>query len=179
MKNITIIMALFLSLQINAQKFISAIKFEVGKELTYKANLNEGKFIEDLSWAWSSQNACFPKTQELKFTGKHVLFTGIIPAHSVTTVTITPKDKNANFSVYGYQISENDDYTVPNLPRCVSCEADHKWDYKKRGKTQTHVRSITDFTTINNSYRLVIGVTGANKLSEGEFYITVKTEKYY
>ena len=180
MRLYTIIFVLLFGIKINAQsKFVSAIQFEIGKESSYKANLNEGKFIDDLSWAWSSQNACFPETQKQKFTGKHVLFTGIIPAHSVTTVVVTPKNKNANFSVYAYQISENESYTVPDLPRCVSCEADHKWDYKKRGKTQTHVRTITDFTAINNSYRLVIGVTGADGLATGEFEIKVITKKYY
>ena len=167
------------TLQIQAQ-FLSAINFEIGKEISYKANLNEGKFIDDLSWAWSSQNACFPETQKHKFTGKHILFTGIMPTHSNVEVIVTPADKNANFSVYGYQINLNDDFVVPNLPHCITCEADYKWDYAKKHKPkQNHIRKIRDFTAIDSSYRLVIGVTAANGLTEADFIISIITKEYY
>ncbi len=166
------------TLQIQAQ-FLNAIDFEIGKEISYKANLNEGKFIDNLSWAWSSQNACFPETQKHKFTGKHILFTGIIPAHSNVEVMVTPTDKNANFSVYGYQINLNEDFVVPNLPHCITCEANHKWDYAKKHKPkQNHIRKISDFTAIDSSYRLVIGVTAADGLDQGEFIITIRTKTY-
>jgi len=183
MKYLLLILVSFQLLTTKAQaqeKFITAIDFELNKEIDYKANLNEGKVLDDLSWAWSSQNACFPKTQKHKFTGKHVLFTGIIPPYSETTITVTPKDKKANFSVYAYQINLNEDFVVPNLPHCITCEADHKWDYRKKGrKKQKHIRTIDNLTAINNSYRLVIGVVGADRLEEGEFIITVKTEEKF
>ena len=157
---------------------IYAVTFETGKENVYKANLNEGIFLDDLSWAWSSQNACFPETQKQKFTGKHLFFTGIIPAHSITSIEVVPLDKNANFSVYAYQINLNEDFLVPNLPRCITCEADFKWDYPKRNRHQDHTRKISDFTAIDFSYRLVIGVTGADGLDQGEFYLKIKTSTY-
>jgi len=161
------------------ESFINAIDFVVGKEIAYRANLNEGRFLTDLSWAWSSQNACFPKTQKSKFTGKHILFTGIIPAHSITKIIVIPKKRRANLSLYAYQINLTEDFVVPNLPHCISCEADSKWDYKKRNRTQNHKRMVGDFTAINSSYRIVIGVTGAEGLSEADFILKVVTKEYY
>jgi len=180
MKKIVFLLLITSSPLWSQSTFITAIDFELNKEIDYQANLNEGKYLDDLSWAWSSQNACFPKTQKHKFTGKHILFTGIIPPHSETTITITPKDKKANFSVYAYQINLNEDFVVPNLPHCITCEADHKWDYRKKGrKRQNHIRTIDNLTAIDNSYRLVIGVAGTDGLVEGAFIITVKTEEKF
>ena len=179
MKKLLTILVLLVSLNIPAQNSaVSGILIEIGKENVYKANLNEGIFLNDLSWAWSSQNACFTEVQKAKFTGKHVFFTGIIPAHSITSIEVIPVDKNANFSVYAYQINLNEDFLVPDLPHCIACEADFKWDYRKRNRHQNHIRKIGDFTAIDYSYRLVIGVTGANGLDQGEFYIKIKTKAY-
>jgi len=98
-----------------------------------------------------------------------------MPSNSKITITIVPKDKTANFSVYAYQINENEDFLVPNLPHCIACEADHKWDYKKRGKTQNHTRMVGPFISLQNTYRIVIAVTAANNLAEGEFTLIIKT----
>ncbi|MEL7340523.1 MAG: hypothetical protein AAGM67_08565, partial [Bacteroidota bacterium] len=57
--------------------------------------------------------------------------------------------------------------------QCVRCEADHKWDYKRRGKTQDHTRTVTDILAINNPYKVIIGVVGAEGLSEGEYTLEV------
>lgn len=139
---------------------------------TFTGNLSDGKFISDLSWASSSSVACFPGTQNHKFTGKHVLHGFKIPPYSEVFVTVIPKNKNANFSIYGYQVGENRYPVVPNLKRCVSCEAEHKWDYKKRGKTQDHTRTIR-FNSTNHSYNIFIGVAGADGLAEGEYTLEV------
>ncbi len=179
MKRLIALISLLISLNTLAQNSaIGSVIIEIGKENVYKANLNEGIFLNDLSWAWSSQNACFTEVQKAKFTGKHVFFTGIIPAHSITSIEVIPVDKNANFSVYAYQINLNEDFLVPDLPHCITCEADFKWDYRKRNRHQNHIRKIGDFTAIDYSYRLVIGVTGADGLDQGEFYIKIKTKAY-
>ena len=172
-------LTLFLPFMLLSQnKAIFSIEPTIDKIVSYKANLSEGTYLNDLSWAWDSANACFPETQKNKFTGKHIFFTGIIPAGTETTVTIIPTDKNANFSLYAYQIQLDEDFVVPNLPHCVTCEADHKRKYNRVGKPrQNHTRTISNFIALHNSYRIVIGVTGANKINEGEFIIEIKTEK--
>lgn len=153
---------------------IYAIEPVANGEISYRGDLAEGQMLTDLSWAWSSSNACFPETQKQKFTGNHVFFTGIIPRYSEMTVTVVPDDPNANFSLYAYEIGENKTDLVPNLPSCIRCEADHKWDRPKAGKTQDHSRVVTDLVAINNPYRVVIGVTGADGLAEGAFTLKIE-----
>ena len=90
-------------------------------------------------------------------------------------VRVIPEDPNANMSIYGYQDSVNNTVYPPELSSCVSCEADYKWDYPKRGKTQDNTRTVF-FNAINNPYRIVIAVVGANGLKTGAFKIEIKTE---
>jgi len=149
---------------------------EANKDVSYVGNLNQGQKINDLSWAWSSQNACFPETQKQKFTGNHVFFTGIIPTYSELTITVIPKDPKANFSIYAYQVGEDKIPMVPDLRSCIRCEADHKWDRKKRRKTQDHTRTISGLTALNSSFRIIIGVVGAEGLEEGEFTLVISTK---
>lgn len=142
-------------------------------ELTsFSGNLSEGQKFEDLSWASTSSNACFPGTQNTKFRGNHVLYYFEIPPYSEVSIKLIPKDKNKNFSLYGYQVGTSNFSTPPNLSSCVSCEADHKWDYPKKGKTQDHTRSIF-FNSIKNPYNIFIGVAGADDLTEGDFTVEI------
>lgn len=56
----------------------------------------------------------------------------------------------------------------------MSCEAEHKWGFKERGRTQNHTRTVKNLTAIANPYQVVIGVTGTNGLAEGEYELHVK-----
>lgn len=157
----------------HAQPTITNIEPIPNGEVFYKGNLSDGQPLSDLSWAWSSANACFPETQKQKFTGNHVFFSGIIPKYSEMTVTVIPDDANADFSVYAYEIGATRNDLVPNLSSCIRCEADHKWDRPKAGKTQDHTRTVTDLVAINTPYKVIIGVTGANGLASGGFTLKV------
>ena len=90
------------------------------------------------------------------------------------TITLIPDDKRANMSLYAYSTGSHSSM-VPKLSSCVSCEADHKWDYPKRGKTQDHKRSVY-LNAINNPYKVIIGVAGANGLTKGSFIIQIELE---
>lgn len=146
-----------------------------GATKAYRGNLKDGVYIPNLSWADNSSVACFPGTQNKKFTGKHVHFVTDIPPHSIMEIELIPTDKSKNMSLYAYQTGTSSKTYPPELSSCVTCEADYKWDYPKRGKTQNHTRKVK-LNAINNPYRVVIGVAGANKLSEGEFIIRIKIE---
>lgn len=148
---------------------------EKGATKAYKGALEDGVKIHDLSWASSSSNACFPATQNTKFRGNHVLYVTEIPAYSKMEITVIPEDKNANMSIYAYMTGKNSDALVPKLSSCVTCEAEHKWDRPKRNKTQDHTRTVY-LNATNNSYRVVIGVAGADDLAKGKFVIQIKTE---
>ncbi len=156
---------------------VYAIEPVPNKDVAYTGNISEGTQLNDLSWAWNSSNACFPETQKQKFTGKHLFFTGVIPKYSEMTVTVVPKDPTKNFSLYAYEIGVNSNKLVPDLPSCIRCEADHKRERAFRGKApQDHTRTVSNLVAINNPYRVVIGVTGADGLDEGEFTLVVSTK---
>jgi hypothetical protein len=65
---------------------------------------------------------------------------------------------------------------VPDLRSCIRCEANHKWDRKKRGKTQDHTRTVNGLTALNSPFRIIIGVVGAEGLEEGEFTLVISTK---
>ena len=154
------------------QTIVYKIKNEPNMTSTVNGSLKDGKKLASLAWASSSSNACFPATQNAKFTGNHVLFSTDQPPHSIMTVTVTPKTAGVNLSIYGYQIGAGQTILPEALQRCVTCEAEHKWDYPKRGKVQTDARSIS-FSAIGNGYSVIIGVAGADGLTEADFTVAV------
>jgi len=154
---------------------IYTAKSEKGKILTYAGDLSEGVKIYDLSWASNSSVACFPATQNSKFTGNHIIYITEIPDHSEMEITVVPDDVNANFSIYAYMVGLTNDAMVPNLTSCITCEAEHKWDYPKVGKTQDHTRTVY-LNAINNRYKVVIGVAGAEGLTNGTFKLKISVK---
>ncbi|MBR9921544.1 MAG: hypothetical protein GYB31_11960 [Bacteroidetes bacterium] len=157
---------------------VTSLEWEANQTQEVKGNLEEGAPMEDLSWAWDGANACFPGTQSHKFTGNHVLYIIPLPSYSQMEVRVIPEDKNANFSLYAYQTGTGPNPPiVPNLPSCVRCEVDHKWDYKRRGKTQDHTRTVTDLLATKNPYQVVIGVVGAEGLDSGAYTLQIKMIK--
>jgi hypothetical protein len=134
----------------------------------FTGNLSEGVFIHDLSWASTSSMACFPGTQNSKFTGKHVLFSTTVPENAEITITVIPDDKNANFSIYAIQTGLSATALPPDITTCISCEAEHKWDYQKVNRTQDHTRYV-ELNSVGGQYRVVVGVVGADKLDKGGF----------
>lgn len=152
------------------------VKSEKGKEISVTGDLKDGVIIHDLSWAWNSSVACFPGTQVKKFTGNHVVYETELPENSEMEITVVPDDKNADFSLYAYQVGLNNKSIVPDLTSCVSCEADHKWDRPRSGKTQDHTRVVSNLTSMGNAYRIVIGVVGANGLKQGKYSLKIKVK---
>ena len=142
------------------------------KSVQYKGDLAEGAVISDLSWASTSSMACWPATENTYFTGNHVFYVTSIPPHAELTLTVIPDDPNQNMSIYGYQVGLNNTLMPPDIATCVACESERKWDRPKTGRTQDHTRSIY-FNSTTDSYRIVIGVAGANGLKTGKFKLKV------
>jgi hypothetical protein len=157
----------------NGNKQIPVIKVKANWTVSHQGNLSEGQKISDLSWAANSSVACFPATQNQKFTGNHVLYETTIPKRSEMFIKVIPKNKNQNFSLYAYQVGATNNQLPPNLSGCVTCEADYKWDRKWKGKTQDHTRQVR-LNAINNPYKVIIGVVGAEGLTAGDFTIEIK-----
>ena len=178
MKTSTLILliALFFCASLQSQSStLKWIQLQPEGITSVEGNLTEGTVIADLSWAWNSSVACFPGTQASKFTGAHVLYAIDLPSYTELEIDLIPADKTANFSLYAYEvggIAENN--TVPQLSQCIRCEADYKWDYKVKGKTQDHTRHVRDILALANPYQVVIGVVGADGLKEGAYRLEVK-----
>lgn len=161
----------FFNPNIQAQNIPTWIDSKANNTVAISGNLNQGKALNDLSWAWDSQNACFVSTQKAKFTGNHVLYQTTLPPRAEIFISLTPENENDNFSLYAY--SGGGQQIVPDLSYCTSCEADYKSDYNYRGKSQNHTRTVS-LRAINNPFTVTIGVVGANGLKSGAYTLEVK-----
>ncbi len=176
MKKLVILLFLIPFISMSQERTVTEIELVPNETVEVTGNLSDGAPMEDLSWAWQSNNACFPATQYHKFTGNHVLYTGIIPTYSELEIVVEPEDENANFSVWAYQVGVDNSDLPPNLSSCVRCEVDHKWDRNWKGKTQDHTRKVKYILALNRSYRFVIGVVGAEELDEGAYTLKIHTK---
>ena len=170
----TLILCIGLCVSVFAQDKPTVNKVEVvaNKTITVEGSLKNGVKLKSLAWAWSSSNACFPQTQAAKFTGNHVLYVVDLPPQSIMTITVKPKNDGTILSLYGYQIGREKVILPEDLQYCVTCEADHKREYLRRGELPTSTRTMR-FNAIANSYKVVIGVAGAGGLSEGDYTLEI------
>lgn len=154
---------------------VTPVTIEKGKTVTVAGSLEQGVAMPDLTWASRSTTACFPATQNLKFNGQHVLYATVLPVRSILTIKVIPDDPAVNLSIYAYSIGIDNYSVVPALGSCVSCEAEHKWDRPKRGKTQDHTRAV-QLDAVGAPYNVVVGVAGANGLATGSFKLEFTLE---
>ena len=151
---------------------VTKIEAVGNKTSSVQGSLKDGAKLNSLAWAWNSANACFPGTVAAKFTGNHVLYAVDLPPRSIMTVTVKPKNDSTNLSVYGYQIAPDKVILPEDLQYCVTCEADHERQFLRRGEVRTGTRSMR-FNAIGNNYKVVIGVAGANNLTEGDYTLEI------
>ncbi len=154
---------------------VTPVTIEKGKTVTVAGSLEQGVAMPDLTWASRSTTACFPATQNLKFNGQHVLYATVLPVRSILTIKVIPDDPAVNMSIYAYSIGIDNYSVVPALGSCVSCEAEHKWDRPRRGKTQDHTRAV-QLDAVGAPYNVVVGVAGANGLATGSFKLEFTLE---
>jgi hypothetical protein len=169
-----IIMALPLMIHAQWPSSVTTVQSKANDSVTVSGDLAKGAIMEDISWAASSSNACFPATQNLKFMGNHVFYATTIPPRSILTVSVTPADETGNLSLYGYMMGNNEFRVVPNLPSCITCEADHKWDRPWKGKVQTSERKIEFQNPTSNTYNILVGVTAPKDVITGQFALKIK-----
>lgn len=157
-------------------KEVTMIASKGNETVSADGDLAKGSLMDDLSWAWNSSNACFPGTQAGKFMGNHVFFATTLPSRSIMKISLKPADESADMSLYGYMIGANAFDLVPDLARCVTCEADHKWDRPWKGKVQTSERKMEFQNPTQNTYNILIGVSAPKGTTTGKFKVEVKTE---
>lgn len=155
-------------------KEVTIIESKGNETASAVGDLANGSIMEDISWAWNSSNACFPGTQSLKFRGNHVFFATTMPPRSIMKIVVTPDDTSSDLSMYAYMIGGTEYRLVPNLPSCITCEADHKWDRPVKGKVQTHERKAGFQNPTQNTYNILIGVTAPKGITTGKFKVEIK-----
>ncbi len=177
MKCFTFFLILWISITsgLKAQDFkVIEIRPFHEESVMLRGDLGKGVLIPDLSWAWSSSNACFPATRKDKFTGKHVVYSIVLPKYSEMEITVIPDDKQADFSLYAYEVGLQNNSIVPNLPRCIRCEVAYKWERKHYGQTQNHTRTVSDLIAIGRPYKVIFAVVGADGLDSGGYSLRIR-----
>jgi hypothetical protein len=157
-------------------KDVTILASKANEKVSAEGDLAKGKIIEDLSWASTSSNACFPATQNLKYRGNHVFYATTIPPRSILRIKVIPKDTSANMSLYSYMIGGNSFDEFPDLTRCITCESDEKWDRPWRGKTQNHERKVEFQNPTQNTYNIFIGVAAPKDILTGKFTVEIDLE---
>lgn len=181
MKKILLLPAILfcLSVSLFAQwpSSVTVINDGTKDSIVVRGDLANGSKMEDLSWAWSSSNACFPGTQAAKFKGNHVFFAVQMAPKSEMFISVTPTDANADLSIYAYRLGSREYYLVPDLKSCITCEADHKWDRPWKGKVQTSERHVSFQNPGTETYNILIGVSGPATATSGTFDLKIKNVK--
>lgn len=153
---------------------VNVINMDEKDSVIVQGDLSKGSLMEDLSWAWSSSNACFPGTQANKFKGNHVFFAVTMPKQCEMFISVTPIDANGDLSIYAYRIGASDYNLVPDLNSCITCEADHKWDGNWKGKVQTSERKVSFQNPGKEVYNILIGVSAPKGITTGQFNLKIR-----
>lgn len=163
----------FLLLGAKWPSHVKELTVQSGKPTVVRDSLEGGILIKDLSWAWRSENACFPGTQAEKFKGKQKFYAFELPAYSEVKIKLTPKSQDLN--LYGYQVSNKDFRSLPpKLHGVVACEASFDYNRSNPGEKE----SIA-FNSIRNPYHIVIAVVSPSPEIDDSFTleISLKTKK--
>lgn len=179
MRKIAIIAVVYLAPLFSFAQWPSEVKVvgpKANDSVIVSGNLAAGKIIDDLSWASSSSNACFVATQNAKFRGNHVFFATTILPHSILTISVTPTDPKGDLSMYAYMSGLDEHRLVPDLPQCITCEADYKWDGNWKNRVQTSERKVEFNNPTSGPYNILIGVSAPKGVTAGEFVLKVRSQ---
>ncbi|REJ79168.1 MAG: hypothetical protein DWQ47_00020 [Acidobacteria bacterium] len=141
--------------------------------------LSDGQKLSSLRWAENSSVACFPGTRFEQFDGSHVFYRVTLPAASSMKIVLKPED-GKKINLYALRQSARGDQPVPpNVSRAISCEASYpiyaNVSATRRVQNEDTGRKV-EYISVNSPYSILIGVAGAEGLTEGSFdlYIEIK-----
>lgn len=140
-------------------------------------NLKDGGKLSSLRWAERSSVACFPGTRFEMFNGNHVLYRITMPAAARMTITVTPED-GKTINLYALRQGMRRQQNPPDITSAISCEASYPI-YANVTKTRRvtnkddGIRKV-EYISVNSPYSILIGVAGAEGLTEGDFTLKVE-----
>lgn len=154
---------------VSANLVPNVIESKAGKTVETTGKLETGGLL-NLAWASNSSVACFPATENVNFSGNHVLYRTTIPPQSEMIVTAEPTDPKTDVSVYAIMIGATDTtHYPPNVPSAVTCEAGY--DAKKDSNPGVAEKAKIQATT--HPYNVIIGVAGAQGVTSGSYKLKI------
>ncbi len=142
-----------------------------------EGNLSKGQKLSSLRWAERSSVACFPGTRFEMFNGNHVFYRIELPAASAMTVTVVPKDGKA-INLYALRQGMRQQQTPPEVTSAISCEASYpiyaNLTSGRRVANKDDGTRKVEYISVNSPYSILIGVAGANGLSDGDFTLKIE-----
>lgn len=141
-----------------------------------KGNIKDGATIS-MGWAESSSVALVPATRFEQFNGNQLLYRIALPAASVIKVRLTPA-KGKKINLYGLRQSANGQQQIPpNVTSAISSEASYPIYANTGGGRRVSnpdkgYREI-EFMSVNRPYSILLGVSGAEGETEGDFTLRI------
>ncbi len=140
-----------------------------------EGNLASGYIMQDLSWATTSQMACWPSIRDIEFQGKHVAYWFDVPEKSVVKITVTPKHNNRRINIYGY--SGFDLRTTPPAVVFTNvCEASHPAWIGQPNLNEPAKPQTIEFNTTTRRTIIYFAVAGARNVYDGEYTIKIDVD---
>lgn len=175
-KLLTVLCLTFTSQLLLTAQSLTVTELEAQTVITKMGNLKDGSTMP-LSWAASSQMACFPATRFNEYQGNHLLYRVQLPAYSKMKITVTPKNKKHRINLYALRLGENNMGTPPELNSAISCEASYPIYAGTPNYRQANKAKSVEYISIRKSYTILIGVAGAVDVKEGDFELKIETSK--
>ncbi len=139
-------------------------------------DIKDGSILSSLRWAESSSVACFPGTRFEMFNGNHRFYRITLPAASAMRIDLIPKD-DAKINLYALRQGMTSQTVPPDVTSAISCEASYpiyaNLASGRRVQNKDTGRKV-EYISVNSSYSILIGVAGANGLTEGEFDLKIE-----
>ena len=140
-------------------------------------NLKDGVRILNLRWAESSSVACFPGTRFEMFTGNHVFYRITLPAQALMKIVVEPQN-GKQISLYALRQGMSRQQVPPDVTSAISCEASYPiyadLTSGRRVSNKDDGKRRVEYMSVNSPYSILIGVAGANGLTEGDFKLSVQ-----
>ncbi|MCA9781321.1 MAG: hypothetical protein KC800_31600 [Candidatus Eremiobacteraeota bacterium] len=140
-------------------------------------NIDKGQIIP-MGWAESSSVALVPATRFEQFNGNQVFYRITMPAASVINIKMKPQD-GKKINLYALRQSAQGAQEVPpNVTRAISSEASYpiyaNMGGGRRVQNEDKGYREVEFMSVNRPYSILIGVSGAEGETEGEFLLRIE-----
>jgi hypothetical protein len=139
-------------------------------------NLKNGTKLSTLRWAERSSVACFPGTRFEQFTGNHVFYRITLPPASSMKIKVVAKNGKA-INLYALRQGMRRQSVPPNVTSAISCEASYPIYANLASGRRVHGKkreTKVEYISIRSAYSILIGVAGANGLTEGDFDLQIE-----